>query len=148
MDLVQQLMMLVSQQLAWQFDTYTSLETKAIGLLAFDGALGAFVAALHPMPEFLRIPFFGALIVSVGTSVGSLWIRKVYTGPNVRAFYQWTIDFDDNEARLALLTTLENNYRQNQTALAKKGLYWTIAAVALVACVVVMGIDLTVLRGM
>lgn len=60
MDLVQQLITLVSQQLAWQLDTYTSLETKAIGLLAFDGALGAFVAVLHPMPELLRFPFFGA----------------------------------------------------------------------------------------
>lgn len=94
MDLVQQLITLVSQQLAWQLDTYTSLETKAIGLLAFDGALGAFVAVLHPMPELLRFPFFGALVASVGASVGSLWIRKVYTGPNVRAFYQWTTDFD------------------------------------------------------
>ena len=142
MNLVQQLMTLVSQQLAWQFDTYTSLETKAIGLLAFDGALGAFVAVLHPMPTFLRVPFFVALVVSVGACVGSLWIRKVYTGPNVRAFYQWTRDWaDEAEIGLALVVNLEADVNRNHVPLAKKGLYWMVAAIAMVLAVIVIGVD-------
>jgi len=139
--MVEKLLALVIQQLAWQFDTYTSLETKAIGLLAFDGALGAFMAVLHPMPWYLRWPFFGALVVSVGACVRSLWVRKVYAGTNVKAIYEWTLDLDEDEANLVLLTTMENNFRQNGTPLAKKGLYWTIAAVALVVSVIVIGVD-------
>lgn len=147
MNFVQQLLTLVSQQLAWQFDTYTSLETKAIGLLTFDGALGAFVAVLHPMPAFLRWPFFVALVISACACVGSLWIRKVYAGPNVRVFYEWTAGSEDDEATLSLMATLENNYRKNKPALARKGLYWTIAAVALVVAVITMGIDLVAFTG-
>ena len=142
MNLVEQLMTLVSQQLAWQFDTYTSLETKAIGLLAFDGALGAFVAILHPMPELLRILFFVALVVSVGSCLSSLWIRKVYTGPNVSAFYQWTQDWtNEEEIGLALVVNLESDIYRNHAPLAKKGLYWMIAAIAIVLAVIVDGVD-------
>lgn len=142
MNPMQQLMMLVSQQLAWQFDTYTSLETKAIGLLAFDGALGAFVTVFHPMPAFLRVSFFVALVVSVGACVSSLWIRKVYTGPNVRAFYQWTQDWvDEEDIALALIVNLEADVSRNHIPLAKKGLYWMVAAIAMVLAVIVVGVN-------
>ena len=89
-NFVEALVALVTQQLACHFDTYTSLETKAIGLLAFDSALGAFTAVLHPMPEYLRWIFFTPLVISVLGCICSLWVRTVYTGPNVKALYKST----------------------------------------------------------
>ena len=142
MNFVEALVALATQQLAWQFDTYTSLETKAIGLLAFDGALGAFIAVLHPMPEYLRWIFFTPLVISVLGCICSLWVRTVYTGPNGEALYNWTRDQgNDTEDSLALVTNLNADVQRNRDIVAQKGLYWNISAVALIVAIVVVGID-------
>lgn len=77
----------VTQQLAWQFETYSSLETKAIGVLAFDGALCTFVAVLHPMPLTIRLVFFLLLGISILGCLMSLNIRRLYAGPHPALFY-------------------------------------------------------------
>ncbi len=141
MNFVEALITLVTQQLAWQFDTYASLEVKAIGLLAFDGALGAFIAVLHPMPEYLRWLFFIPLAISVGGCVGSLWVKKVYMGPNVEALYNWTRGENDTEAIVALVANLNADVRRNRDIVAQKGLYWNISSVALILAIIVVGVD-------
>lgn len=141
MNLVETLIQLATQQLAWQFDTYTSLETKTVGVLAFDGALGAFIAVLHPMPEAFRILFFGYLLVSIAACLAALAIRRVYAGSSVVEFYGYTREQTDEDALRSLLSSLGKNYQINRAPLAKNGIYWTLAAGALVASVVVVGID-------
>lgn len=133
------LLTVVLQQLAWQLEAYQSADTKAVGLLAFDGALGAFVAVLHPMGSGLRWSFFLALLVSVIFCVASLWLRTVYTGPDVRALYQWQDWVDDREGVMAIVVNLDADVQRNRAPLARKALYWMIAAIAMVCMVVVIG---------
>jgi len=86
MNLTIQLVELVKQQIAWQLDTYNSLETKTIGLLAFDGAFSALVAVLHPLGLVFHLLFVLFLAVSIAACVASLAVRKVFVGPHVRPF--------------------------------------------------------------
>lgn len=137
----EQLLALVIQQLAWQLDTYQSTDTKAIGLLAFDGALGAFISTLHPMSHSLKWLFFAALLLSIVFCVASLWIRRVYTGPDVQALYQWRDWSDDQDGILAIIVNVDADVRRNRGPLARKALYWMIGALAMVLAVVILGVS-------
>lgn len=140
MNLAIQLIDLLKQQIAWQMDTYNSLETKTIGLLAFDGAFSAFVALIYPQGFVFRLLFFGFLAVSVAACVMSLAVRKVFVGPQARPFYEITITQSDEDALLSLLTTLSDDFDRNNRPIARKGLYWTIAGYALVGAVLCLGV--------
>ena len=134
------LLTLVIQQLAWQLDTYQSTDTKAIGLLAFDGALGALMSALHALSPTFRWPFFATLCLSIVFCVASLWIRRVYAGPDVQALYQWHDWSDDSEGILAIIVNVNADVHRNRSPLARKALYWMIAAFAMIVSVIIVGI--------
>ena len=78
---LQQLIAVTLQQINWQLDTYNSLDTKTVGLLAFDGDVVAAFAAVHPAIGGLAV----AVLVMVGLSILccllGLVVRKVYMGP-------------------------------------------------------------------
>lgn len=137
----EQLLALALQQLGWQLETYQSTDSKAIGLLTFNGALGAFISVLHPMPSAYRWAFFGALFVSIVFGVASLWIRTVYVGPDPEAVYQWSNWTDDREGLLAILVNIDADVQRNRLPLARKALYWMVAALAMVVAVVIVGIE-------
>jgi hypothetical protein len=144
---VDHLMAVAEQQLTWQLDAYNSLETKAIGLLAFDGALGAVVMLWGPLNWDFRIAIFAGLMLSISMCARSLAVRRVYVGPRIGEFYAYTVDADDSEATVLLLAGLATSVDNNTQPLAQKGIYWTIASYAMVAAVSVFGLSLAISQG-
>lgn len=134
----------VQSQIAWQLDAYTSLESKAVGLLAFTAALGILAASLHAMPAllWLRVVYVAALGVSVVAILLSLMVRKVAVGPSITVFYAQTIREPTDEADLRFAAELDQAYRVNLRPLARKGLYWNISALAVGAALLVIGMGL------
>lgn len=142
MNLTGQLIDLAKQQLAWQLDAYNSLETKAIGLLAFDGAFGALVVIIHPGGFVWRLIAVFFLAGSIAACIRSLAVRRVFVGPQLQAFYNLTITQSEDDAMAQLLTTLSDDYDRNNGPIARKGIYWTWAAYSIVGAVLCLGIRL------
>jgi len=96
---------------------------------------------MHPLSSGLKWLFFAALLLSIVFCVASLWIRRVYTGPDVQALYQWHNWSDDEEGILAIIVNVDADVRRNRVPLARKALYWMIAALAMVVAVIIVGIS-------
>lgn len=129
--LIDQLLELAREQIGWQLDAYNSLEVKAVGLVAFDGALATVAAAFTDGREPYRTLFFAFVTLSAAFCLLSLWVRKVDVGPRVGKFYVDTSGLSDVEAHEQLLADLSSATLANHWPLARKGLYWTLGAAAL-----------------
>ena len=121
MSLTTELIDLAKQQIGRQLDTYNSLETKAIGLLAFDGAFGTVVAVMHPLGFAWRLSTFLFLAGSIAAGIRSLAVRRVFVGPQVQPSYNLTISQSEDEAMARLLTTLNDDYQRNNGPNRPKG---------------------------
>ncbi len=129
--LIDQLLELAREQIGWQLDAYNSFEVKSIGLLAFDGALATIAAAFTRGREPYRGLFFALVAFSAMFCLMSLWVRQVDVGPQVSQFYLDTSGRTDLDAQEQLLVDLSSATLANHVPLARKGLYWTLGAAAL-----------------
>jgi hypothetical protein len=66
-------------------------------------------------------------------------IRRVYTGPDGQVLFQWRDYSDDQERILAINVNVDADGRRNRGPLARRTLYWMIAALAMVLAVIYRG---------
>ena len=128
---LEQLILVTLQQINWQLDTYNSLDSKTVGLLAFDGAVVAAFAVVHPAIGGWAV----AVLVMVGLStlfcLRGLVVRKVYVGPITTSLVSDLVAEDAEGVLYQLLADLGDATQRNQGPIAHKRVYWTCAAVAL-----------------
>jgi hypothetical protein len=126
------------QQLRSQVNSYTALETKAVGLLAVDGALATAMGLLVVPREMAwgwELAIFLPLLVSVLLVILCLSKRKVLDGPVTAAFYTATRQYRDVDALGRLLTSLSADYDKNRERLELKGLYCDYASYSLMVAI-------------
>lgn len=141
--LMEPLLRIAAAKIAWQLETYNALETKAVGLLALDGALGMGASVIHHITE----PYWGGLLASLFLSavgsLASLSVRRVYTGPDLRDIYRLSHSLKIPESALAsLLASLSQAYEENSWPIARKGLFWTFGAIFLSLGLVMAAVSL------
>jgi len=117
---------LAKHQIGWQLEAFDSIDAKAIGLLAFDGALGAALFLAKPTASLTALRIIGMILLGLSAlgALFSLWTARPDVGP---------------EALLLGRDLVE----ANRGPVALKAVLWKAAAAVLALSVVVLAVALS-----
>lgn len=128
---MEQLIRLALEQIHWQSNANSSLDTKGIGLLAFDGVFATALAAVgHDVVLKMLSAVF--LLLSIILSVDSLRISAIDLGPKARDLYESVSREDSEKIQAQIVASLSESAETNERILARKDILILAAAVALI----------------
>lgn len=145
----QDLIRLAKEQIEWEQNAIDSIDAKATGLLAFDGALAAGILLLNPRTNAFELSTLIVLALSAIACVVALWPDRFDFGPDARSVYAYvreTLEREQAYSRsraqelsdLALLSQLTDAVEANRGPFATKSLTWRVAAALLLLGVILM----------
>lgn len=136
---------LAKTQLQWQQGAYDAIDTKAMGLLAFDGALTAAVLAIKPTNGLLGVVGVALLVTSAGLCVAAHWTRHIDLGPRTLTLYR-ELEEDNALAELdaQVFIHLDDAFAANTVSMRRKRGLWRAGALALVGAMAFMTLGIVV----
>ncbi len=117
---------LVKEQLSRQLDASNALETKAVGLLAFQGVVIAILVQTTWWP-WVMIPI-GLALISTVLALTTLWVADYHNGPDVPSFYETHSHDSALDATLWMIHGMAQAVQHNRPMLAQKSrrLVWAL----------------------
>lgn len=117
---------LVKEQLSNQIDASNALETKAVGVLAFQGVVIAILIQTTWWP-WVIIPILLALISTI-LAITTLWVADYHNGPDVTKFYEEHYNDSALNATLWMIHGLSQAVQHNRPMIAQKSrrLVWAL----------------------